>query len=92
MVYTLNSLTHGAVMTKEFPTEDAAMFAAVEWVQVLAETYLSGTLTMRWSKARAWWVGQGGMIEIKCSLPCRTLPSANDTTPWSSANSRTDLR
>lgn len=65
MPFILLSTMGRAVMTAEFPAENAARVAAVEWVQTQAETYLSGPLTTRWAKARAWWVGQGGTMEIR---------------------------
>ena len=53
-----------ATMSAEFVTVESAMEAAVRFVEAQAETVLSGDLPMRWMRARAWWCGQGGTMEI----------------------------
>lgn len=80
MNYTLMTTLNGAAMSAEFVTIEAAMEAAIGWVEAQAETRLCGDLRMRWARARSWWVGQGGTMEIHGTDG--TSSSASWSTPW----------
>ena len=60
----LATVCQGVTMTAQFLGEREAMEAAVNWIEGEAQTRLTGDLRTRWLKARAWWTGQGGTIEI----------------------------
>ena len=62
MTYTLITTMQDATMSAEFVTVEAAMEAAVRFVEAQAETVLCGDLRIRWTRARAWWCGQGGTM------------------------------
>ena len=62
--YMLVSTMLGDKMTKSYPTEQAAMKAAVDFVQGFSGTIYRDSLFGRWEMARTWWAGQGGKMEI----------------------------
>ena len=64
--YMLVSTMLGDKMTKSYPTEQAAMKAAVDFVQGFSGTIYRGSLFGRWEMARDWWTWQGGEMEIIC--------------------------
>ena len=64
MNYTLMTTVNDATMSADFGTEQAAQGAAVSWVEGQADTILLGDLHTRWAKARAWWCGQGGTMDV----------------------------
>lgn len=73
-MYILASTMSQSTMYASYETLDAARFAAVDWIQVQAETYLNGTLAKRYTEARDWWLGQGGAMEI-VSAACVLSPT-----------------
>ena len=64
--YMLVSTMLGDKMSKSYPTEQAAMKAAVDFVQGFSGTIYRGSLFGRWEMARTWWTWQGGEMEIIC--------------------------
>lgn len=75
-LFTLVTTMDDAIMSAEFPTEEAAQLAAVKWVEFQAETHLCGPLSRRWMKARTWWTQQGSMMVIqkdKGGIPSHTV-------------------
>lgn len=66
-VYILATSIQGSLMAAAHTTREAAMAAAVEFVQGEARTQFSGSLEEQYERARRHVVGQGGQMEIIAS-------------------------
>lgn len=63
-VYILVTSVQGSLMAAAHTTREAAMIAAVDWVEAEAETRLTVSLDERFQQAHRHVIGQGGQMAV----------------------------